>query len=264
MNLQMRVYAIIRRYYDIYGKRNKAIRVLGSRYSLETLLRRLKSLTGRTYITTKYYFVPFISFPSIVKSLNFHWNKFETPRLSFPLLFCSPIFNLSPKLHSMVIQTLMPRRCDSRYDISPSNTKILSKFLISLRTVSCGVLRPSIIFGVAITRYIERSLSHAQEPATGGRAFNTQKHLTEIAGPPSLQDSATDRQTERRWKGMERSGRRGGSRGCSRADEGTEDSLRRPQLKRSLDREFSCQPVMEFLCFPEQWYATSRYELRII
>lgn len=33
--------------------------------------------------------------------------------------------------------------------------------------------------------------------------------------------------------------------------EGTEDSLRRPQLKRSLDeREFSCQPVMEFLCFP--------------
>lgn len=72
LNLEMRVYAIIRRYYDIYGKRNKAVRVLGSRYSLETLLRRLKSLTGRTYITTKYYFVPFISFSSIVKSLNFH------------------------------------------------------------------------------------------------------------------------------------------------------------------------------------------------
>lgn len=29
-------------------------------------------------------------------------------------------------------------------------------------------------------------------------------------------------------------------------------------------REFNCQPVMGFLCFPEQWYATSRYELRII
>lgn len=114
----MKVYAIIRRYYDIYGKRNKAVRVLGSRYSLETLLRRLKSLTGRTYITTKYYFVPFISFSSIVKSLNFHWNKFETPRLSLPLLFCSPIFNSSPKLHSMVIQTLMPRRCDPRWHLT--------------------------------------------------------------------------------------------------------------------------------------------------
>lgn len=56
-------------------------------------------------------------------------------------------------------------------------------------------------------------------------------------GPPSLRDSGSDRQTVAEMKGR---GEEGGGRRRRRWEwRRAKDSLRRPQLKRSLDRESS-------------------------
>lgn len=70
-------------------------------------------------------------------------------------------------------------------------------------------------------------------------------------GPPSLRDSGSDRQTVAEMKGR---GEEGGGEEDEEVGVGEGEGLAPSTATKTQprQREFSCQPVMEFLCFPEQ------------